>query len=405
MTTTRSRQMSRGAHWSHAACAALLVLLAMSIAAAAASATPLSEKRAQAARIGAQVDKMDEQLAHLQERLRGANARLDELDGELDQLNSELRIQERELGVARGRLVTRAVTVYRSGSANSQLLNLVQAGSMANFVDRMDTIRRVSKQDADVLAQIRVLRRRVATKRGQIKDARDEQKLLVERQRKDRDSLSRKVNQRKQVLSSVNAEIRSMVEAERRAAAARAAAASRAAAERLARRRAAAAPPAATGGTTQGNEPSPASTEPPPGPSSSTDVGTALGGGGSAPPASGKGSAAVAVAMRYIGTPYVWGGSSPSGFDCSGLVMYSYSQVGVSLPRTTYSMWNAGPHVSRGELQVGDLVFFSGLGHMGMYAGGGSYIHSPRRGDVVKISSMSDRYANGNYMGAVRITG
>ncbi|MBC7644279.1 MAG: C40 family peptidase, partial [Thermoleophilia bacterium] len=110
-----------------------------------------------------------------------------------------------------------------------------------------------------------------------------------------------------------------------------------------------------------------------------------LGGGGGG---SGAGAGAVAVAMRYIGLPYVWGGSTPSGFDCSGLVMYSYAQVGVSLPRTTYAQWNAGRHVSASELQVGDLVFFYGLGHMGLYIGNGQYIHSPHTGDVVKISPL-----------------
>ena len=102
--------------------------------------------------------------------------------------------------------------------------------------------------------------------------------------------------------------------------------------------------------------------------------------------------------MRYIGLPYVWGGSTPSGFDCSGLVMYSYAQVGVSLPRTTYAMWNAGQHVSQADLQVGDLVFFYGLGHVGLYIGNGQYIHSPHTGDVVKISSLG-----AGFDGAVRV--
>jgi cell wall-associated NlpC family hydrolase len=110
----------------------------------------------------------------------------------------------------------------------------------------------------------------------------------------------------------------------------------------------------------------------------------------------------VGVAMRYLGTPYVWGGASPAGFDCSGLVMYAYAQVGVSLPHFTGSMWGMGVPVSRGDLQPGDLVFFNGLGHMGIYAGGGSFVHAPHTGDVVKVSSMSGWYAS-TYMGARRI--
>jgi peptidoglycan DL-endopeptidase CwlO len=112
----------------------------------------------------------------------------------------------------------------------------------------------------------------------------------------------------------------------------------------------------------------------------------------------------VGIAMRYLGVPYVWGGASPSGFDCSGLVMYVYAQVGVSLPHYTGAQWNMGVAVSQSDLQPGDLVFFDGLGHVGIYIGGGQFIHAPHSGTVVQISSMSGWYA-ATYVGARRIIG
>jgi cell wall-associated NlpC family hydrolase len=111
----------------------------------------------------------------------------------------------------------------------------------------------------------------------------------------------------------------------------------------------------------------------------------------------------VGIAMQHLGVPYVWGGASPSGFDCSGFSMYVYAQVGVSLPHHAATQYGLGTPVSKDQLQAGDLVFFNGLGHMGIYIGGGQFIHAPRSGDVVKISSLSDSWYARTWVGARRI--
>jgi cell wall-associated NlpC family hydrolase len=111
----------------------------------------------------------------------------------------------------------------------------------------------------------------------------------------------------------------------------------------------------------------------------------------------------VGVAMRYLGTPYVWGGSSPGGFDCSGFVAYVFGQVGVSLPHYSGAQYGYGTAVPRDQLQPGDLVFFDGLGHVGIYIGGGQFVHAPHTGDVVKISSLSESWYASTYVGARRI--
>src|SRR5207253_22334 len=120
-----------------------------------------------------------------------------------------------------------------------------------------------------------------------------------------------------------------------------------------------------------------------------------------APPPSHYGGV-VGIAMQYLGVPYVWGGASPSGFDCSGFTMYVYSRMGVSLPHNAAAQYGYGSPVSRSALQPGDLVFFDGLGHVGLYIGGNSFIHAPHTGDVVKISSLSGWYAS-TYVGARRL--
>jgi len=118
---------------------------------------------------------------------------------------------------------------------------------------------------------------------------------------------------------------------------------------------------------------------------------------------SGRGARVVALAKQYLGIPYRWGGSSPStGFDCSGFVMYVYAKVGVSLPHNAAMQYGYGRAVSRSQLRAGDLVFFNGLGHDGIYIGGGRFIHSPHTGDVVRISSLSGWYSE-TYVGARRL--
>ena len=110
---------------------------------------------------------------------------------------------------------------------------------------------------------------------------------------------------------------------------------------------------------------------------------------------------AVQIANHLTGIPYSWGGASPrAGFDCSGLVQYVYAKVGIQLPHYAAGQYGHGRRVSRGSLRPGDLVFFSGLGHVGIYAGRGKFIHAPRRGTTVRWSRLS---SHGSYYGATRL--
>ncbi len=123
-----------------------------------------------------------------------------------------------------------------------------------------------------------------------------------------------------------------------------------------------------------------------------------------APPAEGAADRGelVGYAKRFIGTPYVWGGSSPAGFDCSGFTSYVYARFGVQMAHYTGAQYAAYRKVARGALQPGDLVFFAGLGHEGIYIGGGRFIHSPSSGGSVRIDRLADGWYRDTYVGAVR---
>ncbi len=125
-----------------------------------------------------------------------------------------------------------------------------------------------------------------------------------------------------------------------------------------------------------------------------------------APPAS-TGAQIVATARKYIGVPYLWGGSTPKGFDCSGYTRYVFAAHGISLPRTTDTQWRTGTAVSKANLKEGDLVFFgdtyrAGISHVGIYVGNNQFIHASSSKGVI-ITSMDNSYWASRYYGARRV--
>ena len=122
-------------------------------------------------------------------------------------------------------------------------------------------------------------------------------------------------------------------------------------------------------------------------------------------PASGNGSSVVATANQYIGSKYVYGGTTPSGFDCSGFTSYVYKQYGVNLNRTAAGQYSNGVAVSKSELQPGDLVMFgkSGINHVGIYVGGGKMVHAANPSRGVTTDTINSGYYGTNYVGARRV--
>jgi peptidoglycan DL-endopeptidase CwlO len=110
----------------------------------------------------------------------------------------------------------------------------------------------------------------------------------------------------------------------------------------------------------------------------------------------------VRYAQRFVGVPYSYGGASPSGFDCSGFTRYVYAHFGIDLPHYSGGQYGLGHPVSKTALKPGDLVFFDGLGHVGIYVGGGRFIHAPHTGTSVSVESMAGWYG-ARYVGARRL--
>jgi cell wall-associated NlpC family hydrolase len=233
-----------------------------------------------------------------------------------------------------------------------------------------------------VLHSVTVAEHQVATRQHLLRVEAIQARRLVKRRQSAEAKVKGLIGSQQSLISGLNAQIRQLVQQRKD----RAAAAARA-------RAAAAAAAAQAPQPTQPTQPSNPVTTPPVG-------------GGPVPPASSVGAQAVQIAMGELGVPYVWGGASPSGFDCSGLTMWVYAQLGIQLGHFTGSQWDAGVHVARDQLAPGDLVFFEpGIGHVGIYIGGDEFIHAPHTGTVVQISSLSDAWYAAEYQGAVRVTG
>ena len=337
---------------------------------------PISAKRAEAARVFAQVQQLDASLGRADERVNLANIQLARVQHNLAVNRRELLVAKRNLKRSQQAIAQRLVTLYTSPQT-STIEVILGAQSIDDMLNRVDTANRVSALDADVLKQVHTFKTAIKRHGRQLATAKAQAQRLVAERAAKRRAIEGAIGARRQLLSSIKGQIVQLQAAQR----ARDLQMARVAKARLSTVQAEAAQQAqntvvgATAATPEGATVVPPSTH-----------------GG-----------VVGVAMSFLGTPYAWGGAAPGGFDCSGLVMYSYAQIGVSLPHSSYAQWGYGVPVSRDQLQPGDLVFFDGLGHVGIYIGGDQFVHAPHTGDVVKVSSLGESWYAATYVGARRI--
>jgi cell wall-associated NlpC family hydrolase len=352
-------------------------LLAALIAAVPAFAYPsISSKRAEAERVMGEMQQLDASLEQAVEKYNLATVKLERIRADQRENAYELKVAKHNLKKGRRAIEQRLVTLYTSDQS-STLEVILGAKSLDDILNRMDTANRVSSLDTRVLKEVETFKASVKKHERELADAKAAQDRLVAERAAQKRSIEGQLGERRQLLSSIRGEIAQLEAAQQRRELqmARIAAARVASQQREIQQQAEATIVGATAATPEGITVAP-------------------------PPTHGG---VVGVAMSYLGTPYAWGGGSPGGFDCSGLVAYAFSQVGVSLPHSSYAQYSMGVPVSRDQLEPGDLVFFDGLGHVGIYIGGGQFVHAPHTGDVVKVSSMSDSWYASTYVGARRI--
>jgi cell wall-associated NlpC family hydrolase len=342
----------------------------------------ISSKQAQAQEVLAKVQQLYSDQERAAEAYNYAGEQLKQIDAELQLNGRNLVAAKKSLAHSQQTIATRVRDLYVKGDGDSTLEVLLGSTSLEDVVNRLDAIQRVSSQDSHILGVVKKYKKEVLERRGQLQDARAKQADLVQQRAAQKQAIEGQIAEQNQLLSTIKDQIKQLkIEEQQRQAQLAAQARARAEAIRLAAERAqhaaAAAATANVGHVEDVYNP---------------DV-----------PAPKYGDV-VSIAMQYLGVPYVWGGASPStGFDCSGFVMYIFAQIGVSLPHHAASQYNYGVPVSRDQLAPGDLVFFDGLGHVGIYIGNGQFIHAPHTGDVVKISSLYESWYSSTYYGARRL--
>ncbi|NEB12721.1 hypothetical protein G3I32_28450 [Streptomyces coelicoflavus] len=327
---------------------------------AAAAAVALSSQAANAApsekpskdEVKAKVDKLYEEAEQATEKYNGAKEKQEKLQKEISTIQDNVARGQEELNELRDGLGSMASAQYRSGGIDPSL-QLFLSADPDNYLDKASTLDQLSGQQVEALKKIQVKQRDLAQQRSEASEKLKDLSATRTELGNKKKEVQGKLSSAQKLLNTLTAQEKAALQQE----------------EQRANR------------------------------TSERQVLT----GGKSTPASGRAGAAFAAAQGKIGTPYVYGATGPSSFDCSGLTSWAYAQAGVGIPRTSQAQANYGTRISStSQLQVGDLVFFfSDLHHVGLYAGNGQVLHAPRTGTNVRYESMST--IGGPFMFGVRV--
>ena len=359
------------------------------VEASAVSASPgLAAQRQREKVVYARVAAINARLDGVVQAWDGARVQLGGTEARLRQNTKQLAVAHANLAAAEKRIEQRLVELYKTPNPNTVEV-LAGASSISDLINRIEAVHVLSAQDAAIGRQAERYQAQVTRTEIALRKERRERAATVARLDARRQTITRGLASEQHLLASIHQSIHTL-EAQQAARERRRVALVQARIEHqaeLARQQAAV------------QALSPTSNEPAPDPPTASDPSSQSGTTPPAPavpvppvvPAPGPTpySAAATIAARYLGVPYVWGGESPAGFDCSGLVSYVYAQLGVSLPHYTVSQWDATEPIPVSDLEPGDLVFFNGLGHVGIYIGSGQFIHAPHTGTVVQVATLA----------------
>ncbi len=319
-------------------------------------ASPVSSKKAQLRQVQAKLETVYQQVDMAVEKYNQATSQLQTVTAQIKENEHLLKVAEYNLEVANEQLAARAEDIYKTRDVGVVDV-LFAANSFDDLVTQLNLMERLGNSDVDTVKSIAAYQQDIENRRVKLDADKKAAAKLVEAAASHKAEVEGLQGKLEQMTAGIKADIK-----------------------RIQDQQAAAAQAAAEAATQQ----------------TSSSSG---GGGGTLVDPGGSGhSSVVGIAQRYLGVPYVYGGASPSGFDCSGLTMYCYAQVGIGLSHGATDQQHASTPVPLSALQPGDLVFFGNASyshHVGIYVGGGSMIHAPHTGAVVSYGSISGAWIGG----------
>lgn len=323
--------------------------------------------------IKSEIEKLDESLNKATEEMMKMQEAYDVAKAEVESIKKELEQSEKKYNERNAKLNSRVEAMYKSGSTGYMEV-ILSSESIGDFFTRVDMVKSLVNHDQKVISELKSEKENIDKKKKELETKLSQAEQAKAASESKKNELVEAAKAKEVLVAELDSKSQNLtaqignLEAEAQRAAAEAAASQTPSRENSTRE-----PNANNTGSTAPTAPSTPSAPSTPAPAPST----------------GSASAVVSTAYQYLGVPYVWGGTTPSGFDCSGFTSYVYRQMGISIPRTARQQQNFGTKVSLSALQPGDLVFWgSPAYHVGIYIGGGSYIHAPTTGDVVRVATL-----------------